>query len=363
MKKFFLFLVMITFVFVTGCKKDSNPVDSNNNSDIPSDPQNVSVPATAINNIQPTANFSKSATSTNRIMMNLTGIINPVTNQPIELTAQSNLFVTEDGTVKGLKVSKVGGNTILKADVVFTVDNSGSMGEEADSIAGSIIRFSQVLQNSGLDVQFAVVGYQYGDVNGGINFTNAQSIGTFLNRDYGTYRTEGFSGVDSAALESKAYTFGSGLYDENGVLAVFFADSNYSWRSDAQRVFINFTDEPTQPNGMFEWSTENMCNMISGKATIHTVWSGDADTANAYYWQKLYDERPWDMSKCTGGTFVQINYDGTGLDLSKLPVTGALSNSYLVEFLSQDASTTHTVEITVKESNADGKKTYSNITY
>ena len=133
--------------------------------------------------------------------MNLTGIINPVTNQPIQLTAQSNLFITEDSKVKGIKVSKVGGSTTLKADVVFTVDNSGSMDEEADSIAGSIIKFSQVLQSSGLDVRFAVVGFQYGDVNGGINFTTAQAIETYLNHSYGTYRTEGFSGSDSAAFE------------------------------------------------------------------------------------------------------------------------------------------------------------------
>ncbi len=363
MKKLLLILSLISFLYFFGCSKDNNPVTTEDNSDIPADPTNVTVPTTTINNILPTANFAKPNTSSSRIQMNLTGIINPVTNQPIQLTAQSNLFITEDSKVKGIKVSKVGGSTTLKADVVFTVDNSGSMDDEADSIAGSIIKFSQVLQSSGLDVRFAVVGFQYGDVNGGINFTTAQAIGTYLNRSYGTYRTEGFSGSDSASFEQKSRTFGSGVYDEDGILAIFFADSNYTWRSDAQRVFINFTDEPTQPNGLFDWSTESMCNKLSGKITVHTVWSGDADTANAYYWQKLYDERPWDMSTCTGGTFVQINSNGTGLDLSKLPVTGALSNSYLVEFVTADPNAAHSVIITIKESNADGKRVYSNITY
>jgi hypothetical protein len=46
------------------------------------------------------------------------------------------------------------------------------MGAEADSIAASIIKFAQVLQASGLDVRFAVVGYD-GWTNGGINFSNA----------------------------------------------------------------------------------------------------------------------------------------------------------------------------------------------
>ncbi len=364
MKKFLTFIIILGLISIySGCSKKDNPVDNNNNSEIPADPTNVTVPATVINNVQPTATFSKTSGNESRIRMNLTGLLNPVTGLPIQLVAQQNLFVTEDSKVKGLLVTKVGTGNILKADIVFTVDNSGSMGQEADSIAASIIKFSQLLQNSGLDVKLAVVGYQYGDVNGGINFTNATAIETYLNRSYGTYRTEGFSGVDSASLETRASTFGLGLYDENGVLGVFFADSNYSWRSDAQRVFINFTDESVQPNGLYEWSVANLCSKLSGKITVHTVWSGDADTANAYTWQALYDERPWDMSKCTGGTVVIVPSDASGLDLSALPVTGALSNSYLIEFLTSGATSAHTVEITIKENNADGKRTYTGIIY
>ena len=50
--------------------------------------------------------------------------------------------------------------------------------------------------------------------------------------------------------------------------------------------------------------------------------------------------------------------DASGLDLSALPVTGALSNSYLIEFLTSGATSAHTVEVTIKENNADGKRTY-----
>ena len=115
---------------------------------------------------------------------------------------------------------------------------------------------------------------------------------------------------------------------------------------------------------MAEWSTSAICTQLGGLATVHTVWSGYADTANAYSWSPLYNERPWDMSKCTGGTVVLVPSNATGLDLSKLPVTGALSNSYLVEFMTSDASGTHTVVITIKEgTSADGKRTYTNINY
>lgn len=365
LKHLFTILLLSLFLFAVGCNKDDNPVNNNNNNDIPADPTNVTVPATVINNVTPTATFGKSSTNNSRIQMNMTGLVNPVTNQPLALVAQQNIFVTEDNTVKGLKVTKVGSGTTLKADIVFTIDISGSMGEEADSVAASIIKFAQKLQASGLDVQFACVGY-YGYVAGAINFTNSQNLETYLNRSYGTYRAEGFSGSDSASLANNANTFSGnhGYYDEDGVVGILFANQYFSWRNGAQKIFINFTDESTQPSGLTEWSTSAVCAQLGGAATVHTVWSGSADTANAYSWTPLQDERPWDMSKCTGGTVVLVPYDATGLDLSTLPVTGALSNSYLVEFMTSNPNSSHTVVITIKEGNsADGKRVYTNITY
>jgi hypothetical protein len=366
MKKILQLFIVISFLLIAGCSKDDNPVNSNNdNSDIPADPTNITCPVTTINNIQPTATISSTQGNASRISINLTGLVNPVNDQPIQLTALGNLFVTEDGIVQGIKVTKVSTGNVLTADIVFSVDNSGSMYEEADSIAASIARFAQALQASGLDARFAIVGYDVnGDVAGGINFTNASAIEAYLNREYmtGTDRTVYFAGSDSAALANKAYNFAPEIWDENGVVAILFADSNYSWRAGAQRIFINFTDEPTQPGGYTQWSTPTLCSLISGEATVHTVWSG-GDTATSNYWQDLYYERPWDMSTCTGGTFVEVPYDASGLDLSTLPVTGALSNSYKVEFITSNPNNPHTVIITIKESNADGKREYINITY
>ncbi len=55
------------------------------------------------------------------------------------------------------------------------------MGEEADSVAESIVEFANYLQASGLDVKFSVVGFSVsGEINGGINFTNAQALSTYL---------------------------------------------------------------------------------------------------------------------------------------------------------------------------------------
>lgn len=349
-------LVLFVLSLIVAC--DSTETTPGDNTNIPADPSGVTVPTPTLNNAQPTATLTPGG---GIMKINLQGLLDPTTNQPIQFNynannpQSSNIFVQEDGVVKGLSVTKVGSGNVLSADVVFCVDNSGSMGQEADSVAASIINFANFLQASGLDVKFAVVGFSVsGTINGGINFTNAQTLSNYLNRSYGTYRTEGFSGTDSASLYNRAYNFGY-AYDENGVMACLFADSVYSWRAGSQRVMILFTDEPTQSNGV-NWTNAIGCSLLSGKATVHTVFSEDTTYYSSYWSQS--NERPWEISRCTGGTIKFIPSSAAGLNLSDLPVAGALTNSYLVQYRTSTPGT-HTVKITISTSTADGSKTYS----
>jgi hypothetical protein len=368
-KKFLLYTCSLALVTFLACSKNSSSSKADN-SDIPPDPSNITTPAPVYNNLIPAATFGKTSGNASRIKVNLLGLVNPNTQQPITLSADYsgsgyNFYLEEDDILQGVKLTKVSTSTVLTADIVFTVDNSGSMDQEADSVANSILEFANFLTSKGLNVRFACVGY-WGEVTGAINFTDKTKLSHYLSDrpgyDYGTYRTEGFAGPDSAQLEETAYTYASGVYDENGAVAILFADSLFSWRAGAQRVFINFTDEPTQPGGYYQWSTENLCNKILGRATVHTVFSEDT----TYYsgdWQDLYNERPWAMSECTGGTVKFVDEYATGLNLADLPVAGALSNSYLVEYVSSNPNGVHTVVITVKVTGADGQIEYLNITY
>jgi hypothetical protein len=294
-------------------------------------------------------------------------LVDPNTQQPISLfynssnPASSNIFVTQNGTTKGLLITKVGSGTTLKADVVFTVDNSGSMGQEADNVASNIAAFATTLANSGLDVQFGCVGYD-SYANGAINITTAANLSAHLNRSgyTGTSRTVGFSGTDATTLQTAASNFGY-AGGENGVLGTLFAYQNFSWRAGASKVFVNFTDEPTQPAGDQSFNTAQLCNTIGGIATVHTVFSEDT-TYYSGYWSTSY-ERPWKMSECTGGTVKFINSDASDLVLSDLPVVGALSNSYLVQYLKGSSTVQEwLVTIVVYTATADGSVTYR-VTY
>jgi len=357
------FLLILGLMSFWACQTTNDPKDDD---EIPPDPTNVTVPPTEHNNIVPNASFTPG--SGGKIVINLTGLVHPVTGQPIDLFADYNggnynFYLTEDGVVKGVKLTKVSASNTLKADIVFAVDISGSMGQEADSVANGIIAFANFLTAAGLDVQFGSVGY-YGYVAGALNLTTAENLETYLNRPYtyGTSRPRGFAGPDSANLEMAAYNYasGHGNYDEDGAVGILFADSLFNWRAGAQKIFINFTDESTQPSGIYKWSTGNICDTFSGNATIHTVFSADTSYG---YWQDLYDERPWRMSECTGGTAFFINSNADSLDLTALPLTLALTNSYKIEFISANPTGPHTIVITVKVTNADGRVEYIDILY
>lgn len=362
LKKLFLIMLVAMGLIFIGCDKAGD--DDNSNNDIPADPVNVTPPTPQKNNVQPTASFSNEG---ERIKLNLQGLVDPTTKQPITLfysadnPSASNIFVQQNGVTKGLLVTKVGTNTTLKADVIFTVDNSGSMGAEADNVADGINAFATALANSGLDVQFGCVGYgDYSRVTGAINITTASNLSAYLNRSgtYGTYRTMGYGGADATTLETNANNYGN-VGGENGVQACLFAYEYFAWRAGASKVFVNFTDEPTQPNSSdFSFNTAQLCNTLGGIATVHTVFSEDTSYFSNYWSQ--YDERPWKMSECSGGTVKFIANDASDLVLSDLPVVGALSNSYLVEYVKGSSTVQQwTVKVTIYTSTADGSTTYT----
>jgi hypothetical protein len=369
LKLIIIFLLSLKMIVAfNSCSSTSEPVPDN--SDIPPNPTDIEVPAVIHKNLVPAVTFTKTSGNETRIKVNLLGLVEPNTLEPIELYADYrdglyNFYLEEDWIVKGVKLTKVSSSTKLKADIVFTVDNSGSMNEEADSIAARIVEFTNFLTLKGLDVQFGCVGY-YGEVNGGLNLTDHQILETYLNDrtnyNTGTDRTVGFYGPDSAILKQTAIEQYSIIKRENGVVGVLYANSLFNWRPGAQRIFINFTDESTYPEGFYVWSTAAMCENLIGVATVHTVFSKDT-TLSSGNWVDLWEERPWDMSKCTGGTVIFVSSDASDLNLLDLPVTGALSNSYLVEYVTSSPSGKHTIVVTVSTNTADGKIEYSNISY
>lgn len=276
-----------------------------------------------------------------------------------------NIWLSVDGEPKGIDVynnSQDQGRTIM-ADLVFLVDNSGSMSEEADAIAAGMKDWSAKLAASGLDVRFGSVGYgdSYHAVDGALNLTTTEALQTYLNRSSGISRTYGYGGEDAQRLQSVAEggKYENGTYNECGMVALHYAHDNFKFRNGANRIYVNFTDEPNQPYNIKKWSVEylnpnvNPNNWNPANGTIHTVYS---ENPTAYTWKYLQSEKPWLMSEYTGGSIIYTDRDFTGVTLDDLPVTGAMQNSYIIRFTNIEKymdGQPHMVKITVVS--ADGK--------
>lgn len=334
---------------------------------IPSDdvatpnPTLPSAPNTTIPNLNYTVSTESGQTV---IRFDLTGIQDP--NEVAEWLrlygtglSNQNVWLEIDGKAKGFTITNTIDETdgqVAAVDLTFLIDNSGSMYEEADAVARDVQAWAEKLSKT-LDIQFGCVGYD-GEINGALNITSVDNLSDYLNHGSGTYRTMHFGGDDAATLQSTTETYrtGGGSANECGAAALRYADDNFKFRKGANRVYVNFTDEPNQPAGKEDFSVlyvKEPTNWPATKGTIHTVFSEDS-TFYSYSWRDLYDERPWLLSDYTGGTTLFTDASFAGITLDDLPVTGALQNSYYIRITNVGNlfdGQPHTVKITILSPN------------
>lgn len=332
-----------------GDGEDTIVLEEGNSSDIPSDKLASPNPSVTTNNVV-IPNIQYSYVDENGMgvfRIDMTGIQDQTTLDWLRLLGtgekNQNVWVEVDGTPKGIKVYNTAddeSSTPVPVDLVFLVDNSGSMSEEADAIARDIYGWAEML-NVSLDIQFGCVGYD-GAITGACGMCDADKLGAYLNQTgrTGTSRTKGFEGVDYTNIAS--YKTGGGDRNECGMAALRFADENFTFRRGANRIYVNFTDEPNQPNGNKRFSVESLLtDWDTARGTIHTVFSDGRESGSEYNYL---------MSQYTGGTVINTNSSFSGVTLSSLPVTDAMRNSYIIRLTNISAymdGKPHEVKITI----------------
>lgn len=361
MKRNRLFLnagcLLVAASMLTSCMSDNDDtivLETGTKTDIPSDALATPNPEVDYNNVTiPNIQYTTTDEDGETVIrIDMTGIQDKSTLEWLRLLGTGetgqNVWVEVDGKPKGIRVYNTaddGGQRIVPVDLVFLVDNSGSMSEEADAIARDIISWADKLQRSGLDIRFASVGYD-GEINGACTFTSAARLSEYLNRASGTRRTMGFEA--SAADLNKFnnvlsnYRTGGGSVNECGMAALRFATDNFSFRDNANRIYVNFTDEPNQPNGISRFSVESLkTDWDTTLGTIHTVFSDYKETLREY--NRL-------MSEYTGGTVITTSSSFSGVTLESLPVSDAMQNSYIIRFTNIEEfmdGKPHQVKITI----------------
>ncbi len=290
-----------------------------------------------------------------------------------------NVWVEVDGQPKGILVTNSSDNQNEndrpQVDMVFLVDNSGSMSQEANAIARDITSWSQGLASSGIDIRFGCVGYGSGvgaqyeylkegyGISGALDMTTSAELDEYLNDrgKSGTSRTIGYYGEYAKSLQDAAnYDIFRLAGGECGVQALWFADEMFHFRSGSNRIYVNFTDDANYPatnEDISIYSVVNSGRWTTDKGTIHSVISNDTTTI------KSRGEAPWLLSKYTGGTIIVAPSDFSGVTLQSLPVTGAMQNSYVIRFTNVDEFMDGEVhEVTITILSADGK-TYAERTF
>lgn len=283
--------------------------------------------------------------------LDMTGIMNPNTNEWLNLYGtglpKQNVWMSLDDNHKGILVKNHSedGTISSKFDLVFLVDNSGSMDDESETLARDITNWADSLATSGLDIVFGCVGYggnvgeQYDylvegyGITGALNLSDISLLNQFLNERgvYGTARTKGYWGSDSETLSSIANASYYSAGGECSIQAARFSNEHFNFRLGSNRVYVNMTDDANYPGGEQNWSINYLTETKAwdpSMGTIHTVYSGDTVYSN----EPLFKEQSWLISEYTGGTILYADKSLSGISLGDLPVTGAMRHSYSIYF-------------------------------
>ena len=289
----------------------------------------------------------------------MTGLRHPDSGEWTRLrgtgTAEQNAWVEIDG--KNVSAGFINNDdpeaVPLKADIALLVDNSESMAEENDAIAACVDDWTAMLDNAGIAARYAVVGHsEEGTINGATDFSTASNLSAFFNFLSGSDRTAHFGGSGSDRLQREAAGYPR-LNTECCMLALRFGNDQLSFRDDAERVYFSFTDEPNQPYGNAEYSVDWLPgNWKAGMGEVHTVYSAPEPTE----YIALVSEPARLLSDRTGGTVTYADERLSGVTLSMLEVSDALTHSYtarLADVAPYIDGKEHQVKIIVRT--ADGK--------
>jgi hypothetical protein len=156
---------------------------------------------------------------------------------PVQTLTKSNFRIYENGILQAshFNVTQPGESRGSRlADIIFIMDNSGSLQNERDAVAQNVSAFVNNLSSSGID--YALGLCRYGSSNSG---------GLPIIEDDGVLTSD----VDY--FKSNVWTRNqTGGGTEPGYLAIKQSASDFAFRPGAQKIFIIITDEtPKQGTG------------------------------------------------------------------------------------------------------------------
>ncbi|WP_349408339.1 flagellin [Pseudalkalibacillus sp. SCS-8] len=186
-----------------------------------------------------------------------------------------------------------------KTDIVFIIDDTGSMGSAINNVKNNITDFVDGIASKGIDVQLGLV--TYGDVSPSEN-GNGIAKKEFVS-DVNTFKT----------YLSDIRVVGGGDWEESGLEGIKDTSSgalSYSFREGASIQFVMVTDAPVHDNaidgdggdGQSIYDIDQVADELKSKnIKLHVVGNDNKSSTNNPYTQLQRLTEP------TNGTFMDIN--------------------------------------------------------
>ena len=146
---------------------------------------------------------------------------------------------------------------VIKTDIVMLVDESGSMSTVHNNLRDSISTFASILQNGGLDAQFALIGYGFaGD--------SIRLISDFVDAAGFASAMSGIIpiGANEPAYDATAYALEALPSEQPGL----------SYRDDAVKNLILFADEAS--NGDMFYNANTLDSVLKDNSALFNVVLG-----------------------------------------------------------------------------------------
>lgn len=247
------------------------------------------------------------------------GFLEVQSNDPIEPIARADQDAS--GSFASSITDEFEQEGITTADILFVIDNSGSMGIWQTALTDNFNSFISVFSVTGVDYQIAVITTDDAMFRGPIltdttpdletEFTDQAIAGT-----YGSAMEKGLQHAEEATSPGGDASPGSSFLREDAKLIIIFVSDEKDWSSKTDAEYVAHFN-----------SLKTSESMIVTHAVVGDAPSGCSLSTSA--WTNAdYGEGYIEVSALTGGEFVSICSSDWGIDLEALAHDSILDSSF-----------------------------------
>jgi len=247
------------------------------------------------------------------------GFLEVESNDPIEPTARADQDAI--GEFSSSVTDEFEQEGITSADILFVIDNSGSMGIWQTALTDNFNSFIGVFAITGVDYQIAVITTDDATFRGPIltdttpdletEFTDQAVAGT-----YGSAMEKGLHYAELATSPGGDAAHGSDFLRADAKLIIIFVSDEKDWSSKTDAEYVSHFN-----------SLKTRESMIVTHAVVGDSPSGCSSSTSS--WTRAdYGEGYIEVSALTGGEFVSICSSDWGIDLEALAHDSILDSSF-----------------------------------